>query len=134
MTFNSPKRPPYWNSTSGFNLTVSSQSACHSAPVCVILSKSDGPRQKNDVTSNFKMADLRHLGFYGSNNGFFENSCTTSYRSSIETIALNCFVIEKIAMNVLATETDEQMDSSNALSRPRCRERRLNKGLCSRYC
>jgi len=29
-------------------------------------------RQKNDVMSIFKMADLRCLGFYGSNNGFFE--------------------------------------------------------------
>ena len=29
-------------------------------------------RKKNDVVSIFKMADLIHLGFYGSNNGFFE--------------------------------------------------------------
>ena len=28
--------------------------------------------RKNDVMSIFKMADLSHLGFYGSNNGFFE--------------------------------------------------------------
>jgi len=28
--------------------------------------------EKNDVMSIFKMADLRHLGFYGSDNGFFE--------------------------------------------------------------
>jgi len=27
--------------------------------------------RKNDVMSIFKMADLYHLGFYGSNNGFF---------------------------------------------------------------
>jgi len=33
-----------------------------------------GPRlaEKNDVMSILKMADLSHLGFYGSNNGFFE--------------------------------------------------------------
>jgi len=36
----------------------------------------------------FKMADLRHLEFYGFNNGFFESPCWTSYRTSIETIAL----------------------------------------------
>jgi len=42
---------------------ISLQSTCHSAPVCEILSKSDHPRQKNDVMSIFKMAVLRHLGF-----------------------------------------------------------------------
>ena len=30
--------------------TISPQSACHSAPVCEILSKPDCPRQKNDCT------------------------------------------------------------------------------------
>jgi len=53
-------------------LTISPQSTCHSAPVCEILSKSDHHEQKNDVISIFKMADLGHLGFYGSSNGFFE--------------------------------------------------------------
>jgi len=60
---------------------------------------------------------------------------TTSYRSSIETIALNCLVFEKIAFFcILATDrqTDEQMDSTDALSCSRCRERRLNNG-CSFY-
>jgi len=28
--------------------------------------------RKNDVMLIFMTADLRHLGFYGSNNGFFE--------------------------------------------------------------
>ena len=41
MPLNSPKRPPYWNSTSGFHFHTSSQSTCHSVPVCEILSKSD---------------------------------------------------------------------------------------------
>jgi len=52
--------------------TISPQSTCHSAPVYEILSKSDAPWQKNDVVSIFEMANLRHLRFYGSNNGFFE--------------------------------------------------------------
>ena len=62
MPFNSPKRPPYWNSTSGFHFHTSPQSTCHSVAVCEILSKSDHHRQKNDVLSIFKMADLSHLG------------------------------------------------------------------------
>jgi len=55
--------------------TISLQSTCHSAPVCEVLSQSDHPRQKKMTSyqfSIFKMADLSHLGFYGSNNGFFE--------------------------------------------------------------
>ena len=46
-------------------LTISPQSTCHSAPVWEILLKSDHPRQKNDVMSIFKMADLSLLDFRG---------------------------------------------------------------------
>ena len=34
MPLNSPKRPPYWNFTSGFHFHTSPQSTCHSVPVC----------------------------------------------------------------------------------------------------
>jgi len=50
---NSPKRPPYWNSTSGFHFHISPQSTCHSVPVCEILSKSDHPRQKKMTSCRF---------------------------------------------------------------------------------
>jgi len=73
MPLNSPKRPPYWNSTSSFDFDQSPQSTFHSAPVCEILSKSDHPNivdrtgppsaEKNDVMTIFKMANLSHLGF-----------------------------------------------------------------------
>jgi len=60
--------------------------------------------------------------------GSLKSPCTTCYRSSIETIALNCLVFEKIAfLHFGDRQTDEQMDSIDALSRCRCRERRLNK-------
>ena len=36
------------------------------------------------------------LDFRGPIMGSFKSSCTTSYRSSVETIALNCLVFEKI--------------------------------------
>jgi len=55
-----------------FPVSISTISACHFALICQILSTSDHLPQKNDVMSIFKMADLRHLGFYGSNNWFFE--------------------------------------------------------------
>ena len=44
--------------------------------------------EKNDVMSIFKMEDQTHLGFYGPIMGSFKSPCATSYRSSIETIAL----------------------------------------------
>ena len=63
MPLNSPKRTPYWNSTSDFHFHTSPQSTCHSVPVCEILSESDHPRrEKNDVMSIFNMACLSHLG------------------------------------------------------------------------
>jgi len=51
MPLNSPKRPPYWNATSGFHFHTSPQSTCHSVPV--ILSKSDYPRQKQMTSCRF---------------------------------------------------------------------------------
>ena len=94
--------------------TISPQSSCHSAAVCEVLSKSYRQRQKNDVISIFKIADLRlPIGrHYGP--------------------SLNCLVFEKIAFMHFGDrqtnkQTDKQMDSTDALSRSRCRERRLNK-------
>ena len=43
--------------------------------------------EKNNVMSILKMADLSYLGFYGSNNGFFEKP---NYN------LLNCLVFQKI--------------------------------------
>jgi len=58
MPLNSPKRPPYLNSTSGFDfdhITAVDMSFCTSLRTTV--------GRKNDVMSIFKMADLSHLGF-----------------------------------------------------------------------
>ena len=80
--------------------TTSPQSTCHSLTLhqsAKIYPNWTTLGRKNDVMSIFKMADLSHLGFYGSNNGFLKCPCTTSCRSSIDTIALNCLVFEKIA-------------------------------------
>jgi len=47
--------------------------------------------------------------------GSLKSQCTTSYRSSIDTIALNCLVFEKIAFFAFWRQTDKQMDSIDAL-------------------
>ena len=67
------------------------------------------------------------LDFRGPVMGSLKSPCTISYRSSIVTIALNCLVFEKIAFRfAFWRQTDEQMDSTDALSRSHYRERRLN--------
>ena len=137
MPLNSPKRPPYWNSTSGFHFHTPPQSTCHSVPVCEILSKSDHPLQKKMTSCRFSRRHISAiLNFMGPIMGSLKSPCTTSYRSSIETIAVNCLVFEKIVFLQFGDrqtnkqtdrQTDEQMDTYVAWSRSRCRERRLNK-------
>jgi len=64
MPWNSPKCPPYWNSTSGFDLdhiTSVDMSFCTSLRNFTKIGPPSG--DKNDVMSIFKMANLRHLGF-----------------------------------------------------------------------
>jgi len=64
VPWNSPKRPPYWNSSSRFEfdrITAVYMSFCTSLRNIIQI----GPpsAEKNDVMSIFKMADLSHLGF-----------------------------------------------------------------------
>jgi len=84
------------------------------------------------LASRSKMMDLRHIGFRGLVMGSLESPCTTSYRSPMDTIALNCIVFEKIAFFcILATnrqtnkQTDKQTDSTDALSHSLCHEQQL---------
>jgi len=70
------------------------------------------------------------LDFRGPIMGSLKSPGTTSYGSSIHTVALKCLVFEKIAFlhfgdRQTDKQTDEQMDSTDVLSRSR--EQRLNK-------
>ena len=137
MPLNSPKRPPYWNSTSGFDFDYITACSRH-----VIMHQS-AKFYPNRTTLGKKMTSCRFsrwrisaiLDFRDPIMGSLKSPITTSCTSSIDTIALNCLVFEKIAFFcILATDrqtankqTDEQMDIIDALSRSRCRERRLNK-------
>jgi len=89
MPLNLPKRPPYWNSTPGFDfdhITAIYMSFCTSLQNFIQIGQPSA--EENDVMSIFKIVDLSHLGFYGSNNGFFEKP---NYN------LLNCLVFQKIA-------------------------------------
>jgi len=114
------------------SLTISPQTACHSVPVCEILSKSYHHQQKKMTSCRFSRWRISAiLGFMGPIMGSLKSPCTTSYRLSIDTIALNCLVFEKIAFLQFGDrqtnkQTNKQMDTPVAWSRSRCRERRLN--------
>ena len=88
MPLNSPKCPPYWNSTPGFDLdhiTAVDMSFCTSLRHFIQI----GPHSaKNDDISIFRMANMSHLGFQGSNNRFFRKP---NYN------LLNYLVFQKIA-------------------------------------
>jgi len=127
MPWNSPKHPPYWNFTSGFDfdhITPVDMSLCTSLRKFIQIGRSTLSR-KNDV-SRRRISAI--LDFKGPIMGSLKSQCTPSYRSSIDTIALNCLRFEKIPFLHFLTDRqiEEQMDSIDALSRSRCRERRLN--------
>jgi len=79
-------------------LTISPQLTCRSAPVCEILSKLYHPQQKKMTSCRFSRWQISAiLDFRGTIMGSLKSPCMTSYRSPIDTIALNCLVFEKIA-------------------------------------
>ena len=95
MPLNSPKRLPYWNSTFRFPPYHRSRYVIlYQSPN---LSKSDHLQQKKMTSCRFSRWQISAiLDFRGPIMGSLKSSCATSYRSSIETIALNCLVFERI--------------------------------------
>jgi len=125
MPLNSPKRLPYWNSTSGFDfdhITAVNMSFCTSLGNFIHIGPPSSEKNESCWFSRWQISaifDCRDPIM-----GSLKSPCATSYRSSIETIALNCLVYKKIAFFcILATDrqTNKQMDSTYALSRSRCR-------------
>ena len=107
-----------------FDWLIDHRSRHHSAPVSKILSKSDHPRQKK-CRKRWRISAI--FDFRGPIMGSLQSPGTTSYRSSIETIAVKCLFFEKIAFFHFGDrQTNEQIDSIDPLSRSRCRQRRLN--------
>jgi len=73
MPLNSPKRALYWNSTSSFYFDhITAVDMSFSTSLRNFIQFGPPSAEKNDVMSIFNTADLSNLGFYGSNNGFFE--------------------------------------------------------------
>jgi len=135
MPLNSPKRSPYWNSTSGFDfdhITAFDMSFCPSHRNYIQIGPPSAEKMTSCRYSRWRISAI--LDFRGPVMDSLKSRCTTSYRSSIDTIALNCFFWENRVF-VFWRQTDKQTDRQSdrrtdgqhrALSRSRCRERRLN--------
>jgi len=102
-------------------LTITPQSTCHSAPVCETLSKSNHLQQKKMTSCRLSWWRISAiLDFRGPIMGSLKCPCTTSYRSSIDTIALNCLVYEKIAffLHFGDRQTDRRTDGQHRCTKP----------------
>ena len=98
MPRNSPKRPPYWNSTAGFNfdhITAVDMSFCTSLRNFIQIGPPSAERMTSCQFSRWWISAI--LDFRGQIMGSLNSPGTTSCRSSIDTIALNCLVLEKVA-------------------------------------
>ena len=125
IQLNSPKRPPYWNSTSGFHfdhITAVDMSFCTSGWNFIQI---DHPQQKKMTSCRFSRWWISaNLDYWGPIMGSLKSPCTTFYRSSMDTVALNCLVFEKIAFFLhfgdrqTNRQTDKQTDGQHRCSKP----------------
>ena len=93
-----PCNSPYWNSTSGFgfdHITTVDMSFCTNLPNFIQIGPPSAEKMTSCRFSRWRISAI--LDFRGPIIGSVISRCTTSYRSPIDTIALNCLVFEKIA-------------------------------------
>jgi len=125
MPLNSPKRPPYWSATFGFNfdhITAVDMSFRTSLRNFIQI----GPPSAEKMTS-CRFSRRRISAIFD-----FRDPIMGSLKSQL-IIALNCLVFFRKSrffafwrQTDRQTNRDERMDSTDALSHSRCRERRLN--------
>jgi len=118
MPLNSPKHPPYCNSTSGFDFDHII-AVDHSAPVCEIFMKIGPPSAEKMTSCRFSRWRISAiLDFMGPIMGSLKSLRRTSYRSSIETMALNCLVFfRKSRFCISATDGQHRCTKPLSLSR-----------------
>ena len=93
MPWNSPKRLSYWNSTSGFDfdyITAVDMSLCTNLRNFIQIGPPSAQKMTSCRFSRWRISAI--LGFRGPIMGSLKSPCTTSYRSSIDTVALNYLV------------------------------------------
>jgi len=91
---------------------ISPQSTCHSA-VWEIFIQIEPP----SAEKIWQISAI--LDFRGPIMDYFKSPCTTSYRSSIKTMALNCLVFQKIAFLYFGDgQTDRRTDGQARCMKP----------------
>ena len=92
MPLNSPKRPSYWNSTSGFHFHIIAvdMSFCTSLRNFIQIGLPSAEKMTSCRFSRWRISAI--LYFIDLIIGSMKSPCTTFYRSSIDTIPLNCLV------------------------------------------
>ena len=130
MPLNSPKHPPYWNSTSSFdfdNITTVDMSFCTSLRNFIQIGPPSAGKMTSRRFSRWRISAI--LDFSGPVMGSLKSPCTTSYR--YHSSKLLSFWENRVFLHFSDRQrnrqTDKQMDIIDALSRSRCRERQLNK-------
>jgi len=122
IPWNSPKRPPYWNSTSGFDfdhITAVDMSFCTNLQNFIQIGPSSAEKMTSCRFSRWRISAI--LDFRDPVLGSLKSPCMTSYRSSTETIALSCLVFGKIMFFcILATnwQTNKQTDGQPHCTKP----------------
>jgi len=113
------KRPPYWNSTSGFDfdyITAVDMSFCTSLRNFVQIGPSSAEKMTSCRFSRLRISAI--LDFRDSIMGSLKSPCTTSYRSSIETIALNCLVFWENLVFAIWRQTDKRTGGQHRCMKP----------------
>jgi len=122
MSLNSLKRLPYWNSTSGIDfdhITAVDMSFCISLRNFIQIGPPSAEKMTSCRFSRWRISAI--LDFRGPIMGSLKIPCRTSYRSSIDTIALNCLVFEIIAFlhfGARQTDRDRQTDGQPQRIKP----------------
>ena len=114
MPLNSPKRPHivlplwwikmniYWNSTSGFDFDHITAVDCTSRRNFIQIGPPSAEKNDSCPFSRWRISAI--LDFMDQITRSLKSLCTTSYRSSIKNMPLNCLVFEKITFFcILAT-------------------------------
>jgi len=97
MPWNSPKRQPYWNSTPGFDfdhITTVDMSFCTSLRNFIQIGPPSAEKMTSCRFSRWRISAI--LKFMGPIMGSLKSPCTTSYRSSIDAIALAVRITGKL--------------------------------------
>jgi len=122
---NSPKRPPYWNSIRSRHVIL--QQSAKFYPSRTTL----GRKKWRHVDFQDGGSPPSWILWVQSIMGSLKSPCATSYRSTIETMALKCLIFEKIAfLYFVDRQTNRRTDGQARCMKPLSLSRAAAKKRC----